>query len=169
MKVIVISGSVGVGKEKLAEFLAKKLNYAHLDLHSHYKQISKSYDQKKKCSVVNLNKFKALVTKNLNKLKQKDRPGDTQGLIIDSHIAHLLPKKMVDLCIILTCSNLKKLQKNLEKRKYSQQKIRENLDVEIFQVCLVEAKEQGHQLLVFDTGMKVNNKMILKKVRRQLS
>ncbi len=168
MKVIVISGSVGVGKERLAKFLAKKLSYVRLDLHSHYKQISKGYDQQKKCYVVNLNRFKALVTKTIKELKSKKDKKET-GLIIDSHISHLLPKKLVNLCIILTCSNLKKLQKNLEKRKYSKQKIRENLDVEIFQTCLVEAQEHGHKILVFDTGKKVNHKIILDKVKQQIS
>src|SRR3989338_10805676 len=163
MNVIVISGSVGVGKEKLARFLAKRLNYFRLDLHPHYQRISTSYDREKKCYVVDLNQFKELVTE---KIKAVKRQAEQDGLIIDSHLAHLLPKKIVDLCIILTCSNLKKLQKNLEKRRYSQQKIRENLDVEIFQICLVEAQEQGHKLLVFDTGKKVDNKMILNKVRR---
>lgn len=164
MKLIVISGSVGVGKEKLAKFLVRKVGYSRLNLHSYYKQISTSYDPKKKCYVVDLNKFKALVTKTLNKLKRKPE----KGLIIDSHIAHLLSKRMVDLCIILICSNLKKLQKNLEKRGYSRRKIRENLDTEIFQVCLVEAREQGHKIIVFEMGNKVNNHKILAKITKSL-
>ena len=86
-----------------------------------------------------------------------------QKIILDSHIAHLLPKSMVDLCIILTCSNLKKLQKNLEKKKYSKKKIRENLDTEIFQICLIEAQEKKHKLLVVDC--KELKKNILKKVK----
>jgi|SRR3989338_5515466 len=166
MNVIVISGSVGVGKEKLARFLAKRLNYFRLDLHPHYQRISTSYDREKKCYVVDLNQFKELVTE---KIKAVKRQAEQDGLIIDSHLAHLLPKKIVDLCIILTCSNLKKLQKNLEKIKYSQQKIRENLDVEIFQSCLVEAKEEGHRIIVFDAGKRIKNEEVLRKVKQRLS
>jgi broad-specificity NMP kinase len=46
---------------------------------------------------------------------------------------------------------LKKLKKRLEKRNYSKSKIRENLDAEIFDVCLVEAKEKGHKIKVIET------------------
>ncbi len=71
---------------------------------------------------------------------------------MDSHISHYLPPKMVNVCIVLTCSNLKVLKKRLQRRKYLQHKIRENLDAELFQVCLMEAREQGHLPLVFDTA-----------------
>ena len=152
MKVIAISGSVGVGKEKLATYLAKKLGYFRLDLSKHYKEVSLEYDKKKKCYVVDLKKFEKLIKKQ-----------EHQKIIIDSHIAHLLPKRMVDLCIILTCSNLKKLQRNLEAKKYSKKKIRENLDTEIFQVCLIEAQEKKHKLLVVD--YKELKRNILKKVK----
>ena len=153
MKLIAISGSVGVGKERLAKYLAGKLGFYHLDLAEHYKDISVGYNSKKNCYDVDLKKFEKLI---------KEKVKEHHQIIVDSHIAHLLPKKMVNLCVILTCSNLKKLQKNLERKKYSKKKIRENLDTEIFQVCLVEA--QKHKLLVVD--QKETKKNILKKVKK---
>tara|TARA_Y100000310_G_C20655296_1_gene801670 strand:- start:430 stop:906 length:477 start_codon:yes stop_codon:yes gene_type:complete len=157
MTVIVVSGSVAVGKEKLAKYLAKKLKYFRLDLSKYYKDISVGYNSIKKCYDVDLRKFEKLIKE---KVKENDK------IIVDSHIAHLLPKKMVDLCIILTCSNLKKLQKNLERKKYSKKKVRENLDTEIFQVCLVEARKRNHNLLVFDE--KISNNKILSIVKAKL-
>lgn len=145
-KVIVITGTPGVGKSTLARKLASQLGYARLDLHKYYSLLSVGYNKKKQCYDIDIKKFQKLVEA---KLKE---PAAKKGLIIDSHIAHLLPKQLVDLCIVLTCSNLKELERRLKKRKYSARKIRENLDAEIFQVCLMEAKEKGHKIKVIDNS-----------------
>ena len=68
-------------------------------------------------------------------------------------MSHYLPKKYVDLCIVTKCG-LKKLKKRLEKRKYNKKKIRENLDCEIFDICLNEAMEKGHKVKIVDTSKK---------------
>jgi len=151
--VLAISGSPGTGKTTLAESL-KKEDFFRLDLHRHYKEISTNYNRSKMCYDVDMKKFKALVKKEIKKHER---------LVVDSHISHLLPKKWVDLCVILTCSNLKKLKKRLERKKYSKSKVRENLDAEIFQICLVEAEEKGHNVVVFDTSRRTD-KNILEEV-----
>lgn len=143
MKVVVISGTPGVGKSVLAKGLVR-LGFVRLDVSKHYDEISIGYDKVKKCYDVDLKKFERLV-KRLN---------TSEKLVIDSHVAHLLPKKLVDLCIVLVCSDLKELEKRLVKRKYSKEKIKENLDAEIFQVCVVEAKEKGHKVVVVDVAGK---------------
>ena len=154
---IAISGSPGVGKSTLAKFLTAKLHFDRLDLHPHYKRISTGYDRSKQSYDINYTKFEKLA-----KEKLKEAP---KGLVIDSHISHLLPQKLVDLCIVLICSDLKKLERRLHKRKYPKKKIRENLDSEIFQVCLEEAKERKHTLLVFDTAKGTDKHKILSAVR----
>lgn len=154
--VIAISGTPGTGKTRLARFLAKKLHFSRLDLHRHYLEIATGYDAKKQCSVIDLKKLEALVRK--EKARGK--------VIVDSHIAHLLPEKLVDVCIVLTCSDLKALQKRLRRRGYPAKKVRENLDAEIFQVCLLEAQERRHRVLAFDTDVKKEE--ILKQVRKGL-
>src|SRR3989344_9325612 len=139
---IVITGSPGVGKSTLANFLVTKLGFDRLDLHHYYKRISTGYDRSKQSYDIDYKKFEKLVKE---KLKESEN-----GLIIDSHISHLLPKKLVGLCIVLTHSDLKNLEKRLKARRYSKQKIRENVDAEIFQVCLIEATEKGHKVITFD-------------------
>ncbi len=143
-KVIVITGTPGVGKSTLARVLAAKLGWERLDLHAHYKKISVGYDARKHCYVVDVRKLEKLVRE---KLKTSGK-----GLILDSHIAHLLPRRLVRLCIVLVCSDLKLILRWLKRRGYSKAKIRENLDAEIFQHCLLEAKEKGHKVMVFDTA-----------------
>ena len=85
-------------------------------------------------------------------MKKEHKP---DGIIIESHLSHYLPKRYVDLCIITKC-NLKVLEKRLKKRRYNKKKIRENLDCEIFDVCLNEAREIGHKVVVVDTTNGVN-------------
>ena len=156
MKVIAITGPPGTGKTTLAKYLEKKLKFARLDLHHYYKQISTGYDYSKKCYDIDLGKLEKLV-------KEKSKENN---LIVDSHISHLLKK--VDLCIVLTCSDLKKLEKRLQDRKYSQKKVRENLDAEIFQVCLNEAKERKHKIIEVDTGKRFGKDELVKKVTKCL-
>ena len=79
--------------------------------------------------------------------KTKD---SVKGLVIDSHLSHYLPKEYVDTCIITKC-NLKLLKKRLEERGYSKNKVRENLDVEIFDTCRLEALEAGHKVKIIET------------------
>ncbi len=150
-KILVLSGTPGTGKSTLAKLLEKKIALERLDLHDYYKEISTRYNRQKRCYDIDMNKLEKLVRARIKEIDQKKG-----GLIIDSHIAHLLPKKIVDLCLILTCTDLKKLEKRLIKRKYSKKKIRENLDAEIFQVCLTEAQEKGHQVITLDTSKDIS-------------
>ena len=145
-KLVIITGSPGTGKERLARLLAKRFAFDRLDLHQHYGTISVDYNHRKQCYDLDLKKLEKLVLQGKKK--------SVKGLIFDSHISHLLPKKMVDLCIVLTRSDLKKMRRRLKARKYSAKKIRENLDAEIFQVCLNEAKENDHKLQEFDADKK---------------
>ena len=138
--------------------IEKKLDFKRLDLHQHYKELAEGYDKAKQCYDLNLKKVENLVK---NKLKK-------DNLVIDSHISHLLPKKLVNLCIVLTCSNLKNLEKRLQERKYKKNKVRENLDAEIFQICLIEAKEAKHKIITFDTNKKRTQKEFLEKIKKHL-
>lgn len=154
MKLIVITGTPGTGKTTLAEVLTEK-GFYRLDLHRHYKDISTGYNRNKQCYDIDLEKLEKLIRQ---KMKEHSK------IVVDSHISHLLPKRLVDLCVVLTCSNLKKLKKRLENRKYSKKKVRENLDAEIFQVCLTESLEKGHQVKILDTGKRISKKEILKQI-----
>ena len=150
MKVIIITGTPGAGKSTLAKKLAQELKFQRVDLDKHYKVISTGYNKKKQSYDIDIKKFTRLI-------KEKAK---TRNIIVDSHIAQLLPK-----CIALTCSDLKKLKRRLQNRNYSKKKIRENLDVEIFQVCLQEARERGHKIIIVDACKDINLKLIHKIVR----
>jgi len=179
MKTIIVTGVPGTGKTTLSKKLAKKLNFYYIDVNKIIKKynISEGYDKKRKTKIVDVNKLNKALIKEINNYKKmiqstiKKYSINTnsnnkieyiikknkikEGIIIDSHLSHYLPKKYVDLCIVTKC-DLKVLEKRLKNKKYSKSKVRENLDAEIFDVCLNEAKENKHKTFVIDTTKGIN-------------
>jgi len=160
MKVIIVTGSVGTGKTTLAKKLSKQLKFKYIDVNKLIKEnkLSSGYDRKRKCKIVDIKKLNKSSIKTINNYKIIQK-----GVVIDSHFSHYLPKKYVDLCIVTKCS-LKELNKRLKKRGYNKNKIKENLECEIFDICLNEAKEAKHKVIVINTTKGINMSEISKKV-----
>lgn len=164
VKVICVSGSVCSGKTTIAKKIAKLLKFQYIDVKKiigSNKEVVCGYDRKRKTKDIDVSKLNKVLIKIIDKSKDK-------GVVIDSHLSHYLPKKYVGVCVICECSDLKKLKKRLEKRKYSRLKIKENLEMEILEVCLIEAIESRHNVIVADTSKKVDflrlKRLILHKV-----
>jgi len=149
MKTIVVTGTPCTGKTTYAKKLAKDKGYLYIDVNKVIEEhnLSEGYDRKRQTKIIDTNKLNKALIKIIAGEKQKKQ----KGIIIDSHLSHYLPKKYVDLCIVTKCS-LKELKKRLEKRGYSTQKVQENLEAEIFDICLEEAKEMGHKIKVVETS-----------------
>ena len=152
-------------KRKTQVIDVKKLNMALI------KEIStiKKNSIKKYNSIINSNKkIKSHLNKKFDKnnsnINKKNNKKIKKGIIIDSHLAHYLPKRYVDLCIVAKCG-LKTLKERLRRKKYSKEKVRENLDAEIFDICLNEAKETMHNIIVIDTTKGLNMRIISRKIR----
>ncbi|MBL7056230.1 AAA family ATPase [Candidatus Woesearchaeota archaeon] len=173
MKTIVITGTPGTGKTTVATKLSQILNFYYMDVNKVIKKydLSEGYDKKRKSKIVDTKLLNKALKKEISEIKEG--PKSKKGLIIDSHLAHYLPEKYVDLCIITKCG-LKILEKRLKKRNYSQSKIRENLDAEIFDICLIEAREKKHDIMLIDTSKTANidkiqnNKKILDEIKLKL-
>ncbi len=148
VKAIIITGTPGSGKTTIAKKLAKELKAEYVDVNKLVKEFKliDGYDKKRKCKIVDVKKLVKVLVKLVRNSKKR--------LVIDSHLSHFLDKRYVEVCIVTKC-NLKTLKKRLIKRKYSFKKVRENLDAEIFDVCLNEAIEIGHKIKVIDTSKKI--------------
>lgn len=144
MAIIIVTGTPGTGKTELAKELSKKLGYEYIDVNKiiDKEKLVEGYDRKKKTNVVDEKKLSKALAR-LVKAKK--------NLVIDSHLSHYIPSKYVDRCIVTKC-DLKVLKRRLESKHYSEEKVRENLDAEIFDICLNEADELGHKLLIVDTS-----------------
>ncbi len=145
MKTIIVTGSVGSGKTTLAKKLSKFLDFDYIDVNYVVKKnkLAESYDESKKCNIVDVEK--------LNKFLIELIKESVVGLVIDSHMGHYLPKKYVNICVVTKC-NIGVLKKRLKKRNYSLQKIKDNIEAEIFNTCFEEAKENRHKILLVDTS-----------------
>ena len=188
MNIIAVSGTPGTGKTTLSKKLSKKLNLYYLDVNkiiSEYK-LSEGYDNKRKTKIVDINKLnkvlldiieqikninesaslsKARSTKTLTKLNIKENIDikKIKGIIIDSHLCHYLPKKYVDFCIVTKCG-INELNKRLKKKKFHKDKIKENLQAEIFDVCYNEALGKKHNVFVVDTTKGFNISSVAKQL-----
>jgi len=153
-----ISGTPGTGKTTISKKLAKALNFEYLDVKQLIleKHVSEGYDAKKDCEIIDIKKLQKEIE---NYLKEKE----IVNVIIDSHLSHEL--KELDLIIITKCE-LKELEKRLIERNYSKEKIRENLDSEIFEVCLTDAKENYEKVIIFD-GVKETIEELIRKITKK--
>ena len=160
MKVIIVSGTPAAGKKTFTKWLSKELRFKVLSLKPVVQKLSEKFDSLKQCYVIDVKRLNQEVI-TLIKAEKK-----AAGLIIPSHLIHHLPKRYVDLCLVVKCSDLKQLEQRLLKRKYSRKKTMENLQCEIFDVCLEEAKKKRHQILVVDTSKRMDKGNLIKGVKK---
>lgn len=149
-----------VDVKKLNSALIKEINTYKKSIQSSIKTAPISKKTNKQSPITKFNKNKSIKNKKVinNKLKRI-----IKGIIIDSHLSHYLPRRYADLCIVTKC-DLKTLKKRLKKKKYPESKIRENMDAEIFDICLTEAKENKHNVLVIDTTKGINIDAVSRKI-----
>lgn len=164
-----------VSKNKLSEGYDRKRKTKIVDIKKLSKALVNFIEEFKKSDGMRLmssaSSTKALTKENINKiaLNKKSNKNSSKtikkysGIVIDSHLSHYLPGKYVDLCIVTKC-NIKELNKRLKKRKYPKSKIQENIQAEIFDICLNEAKEGKHNLVIVDTTKDFNIAKISKQI-----
>lgn len=164
MKTIIITGTPGTGKTTMAKSLAKRLNFLYLDVSrlilKH--KLSEGYDKKRRTKIVDIKKLNKCLVHEINSIKTGIKK--YKGIIIDSHLSHYLPKRYVNLCIVAKC-DIKELGRRLRKKGFHKEKIKENIQAEIFDVCHNEALERGHKVIVADTTKVFNIRDIAKKFK----
>jgi adenylate kinase len=153
--ILILTGTPGTGKTTIAKILCKKLGLKYVDGKKviEKKSLREGYDKELEAIIVD--------EKKLSEEFEKEK-----NAVIDSHLAYFMKPKKVDLCVVLRC-DAKELIRRLKKRKYNEEKIKENVQAEIMNVCGNDAFERGHTVLEINTTRRnANNivKLILEKI-----
>jgi len=132
-RIIVVTGTPGVGKTRFSRALAKKLEAAHIDLGSlaARKKLTIGFDRLRRTYIVDIRRMAKALKEILANLS-----GD---VVLDGHFAaDVVPSELLDMAFVLRCYP-EKLRKRLRLRKVPERKISENVRAEILDVCLWDA------------------------------
>ncbi|AIF69927.1 kinase [Palaeococcus pacificus DY20341] len=137
--IIAVSGTPGVGKTTVSKLLAEKLGYEYVNIKDF--AIARGMGEKVGEELeLDIDELSRAVEEEL-----KDR-----NVVLDSHLSHLLPADQV----IILRAHPKIVGERLSERGYSKQKLSENVEAELVDVCLVEAIEKHENVIEVDTTSK---------------
>lgn len=127
---ILIVGTPGTGKSTLASLVAEKANLKHLNVGeiTREQNFYESYDEERQCHILDEDKL-------LDHLEDLTSDG---GTIVEYHGCDFFPERWFDVVFVLRTDNTK-LFDRLTARGYGENKIRENVECEIFGVLADEA------------------------------
>ncbi|MFT4310177.1 MAG: AAA family ATPase [Candidatus Woesearchaeota archaeon] len=154
--IIAISGIPCSGKTTLAKQLCAQFGWTYLDGKGILKEQEFVYDPVAKTYDVPVRSFVAYVKRRLKQV--------TYPVVIDSHMSHLLP--MVDVVVVCTTTQMV-LAQRMKKRRYTKQKIKDNIEAHNFDICRIEAQEMGHKRIIsVDTSIGLTQKKIKDVVKK---
>ncbi|KAF7875041.1 hypothetical protein EAF04_002213 [Stromatinia cepivora] len=138
---IIVTGTPGVGKTTHCEQLAENTGLKHLSVNDVVKEkgCHEGWDDELKTWIVDEDKL-------LDEIEEDVKRG---GYIIDWHACELFPKSWIDLVVVLRVDSTL-LYDRLKARNYPEAKLQENLDAEIMEVLLEEARESYDEEIVVE-------------------
>ena len=134
-KVILLTGVPGVGKTTIASLLSERLKGVHVNLSelALAEGLVTGYDSMRETSIVDLER----TTTRLMEIIQEGQ----DPLIIEGHFSQdIISPEGVSNVFVLRRAPWK-LKDELESRGYSPEKVKENVEAELLDVCLIEAVE----------------------------
>ena len=84
---------------------------------------------------------------------EEDQISEKGGYIIDWHACDLFPKAWIDLVVVLRTAT-EALYDRLKARNYNEGKLQENIDAEVMEVILDEARESYDEEIVVELKSK---------------
>ncbi|XP_028758062.1 adenylate kinase isoenzyme 6 homolog [Neltuma alba] len=129
---ILVTGTPGTGKTTMSSALAEAIQLRHINIGELVKEknLHDGWDDELDCYVVN----EDLVCDELEDIMEGG------GNVVDYHGCDFFPERWFDIVVVLQTDNTV-LYDRLSKRGYTESKLSNNIECEIFQVLLEEAKE----------------------------
>ena len=137
-----ITGTPGTGKSTMTEALVERApSLRSIDIGKlvREKQLHSGWDEEYQTHILDEDRL-------LDELEDEMDPG---GVVIEYHAAELFPERWFDLVLVLRCENTV-LYQRLENRSYSAKKLQDNVEAEIMQVILDEAREAYAEEIVIE-------------------
>lgn len=140
---ILITGTPGTGKSSICEKLLPMLpnfEYINVGEFASERQLYSDYDEELECHILD----EDAVLENLKPIMEDE----TGGIIVDYHGCDFFPKEWFDAVFVLRTSTTP-LFDRLSDRGYSQKKLDSNVESEIYQIILDEAKSTFERVYEF--------------------
>lgn len=138
---ILVTGTPGVGKSFVAEVLAARLGMKHVSVSDLAKSSNGlgEWDAERDCHVLDEDAV----------LDAMEPALGSGGCVVEYHACDFFPERWFDLVLVLR-ARTDVLYDRLKTRGYAEAKLQENLQCEIMQVCLEEARESYAQEIVIE-------------------
>ncbi|RYP48968.1 hypothetical protein DL768_005240 [Monosporascus sp. mg162] len=153
---IIITGTPGVGKTTHCEALAERTGLRHLSVNQIVKEkgCHEGWDEEFMSWIVDEDKL-------LDEIEPEALAG---GCIIDWHACDLFPESWIDLVVVLRVDSTTLYDRLTARacapaRKYPEAKLQENLDSEIMQVLLQEARDSYDAEIVVELSSNDTDEM----------
>ncbi len=138
--IILITGTPGTGKSTTAQLVAEALGVQNL-------RISDLID---KNIVIGRDEERESLEIDIGKLYEKIKKMELKDTVIDGHLSHLLPFE--DAIVIVLRARPEVLEERLKAKGFNRRKIKENLEAEAIDVCLIESFERHKKVYEIDTS-----------------
>ncbi|MCC6013635.1 MAG: adenylate kinase family protein [Candidatus Verstraetearchaeota archaeon] len=137
-----MTGTPGVGKTTITKILAEKLGFKIIELNKFAIEVNGiiGYDSEKDAQIIN----EKIIKRELRKILEKEN-----NFIIEGHWGEIVPKDFVDIVIVIRTNPLV-LRERLRKKGYKEEKIKENVQAELLDYCLIKAIEAFGEDKVFE-------------------
>jgi adenylate kinase len=143
---ILITGTPGVGKTATASLLAERLRLKHIspgDL-AKERHLYDGRDETLDTYILDEDKLLDAMEALIEESEEKGI-----GVVADFHMCEIFPERWFDLVLVLR-ANTEVLYDRLTSRGYSEKKLSENMESEIMQVILDEAREAYDPAIVHE-------------------
>ncbi len=132
-KVIVVTGTPGVGKTAVSQLLAERLDASHINLGEIVKseRLTEGFDRRRATVIVDEDRLKRRMRELIDQC--------ARNVIVDGHYAaSIIPKKQVTRAFVLRC-HPGQLKERMDEHNFKGMKLWENLAAEILDISLCDA------------------------------